>query len=76
MAATENLKMHAPAPVSIGQYIFFNILLVDFSYFFHFKILCLCARVCDLGPESLKTKIKEQLVLQKDAVSDHISGFL
>lgn len=32
--------------------------------------------VCDLGPEALKTKIKEQLGLQKDVVSDHISGFL
>lgn len=33
-----------------------------------------CACVCDLGPEGLKAKIKEQL--QKDGVSDHISGFL
>lgn len=71
MAATENLKMHSPAPVYTGQYIFFlNISMLSVIKSF----ACVC--VCDLGPDGVKTKIKEQLVLQKDAVSDHISGFL
>lgn len=73
MAATENLKMHSPAPVYIGQYIFLK---KYFTSWFQLLKSFACVCVCVLGPEGVKTKIKEQLVLQKDVVSDHISGFL